>query len=151
MTTQQNHFYDMPSEQEAELAAASGRILAACTGQGDQAKLRLIDDNQEITVPIKAIHMLADILNQMALGNAISIIPIHAELTTQQAADFLNISRPYLISQILDAGKLPYHMAGNRRKIFFKDLMEYKAQQKAESKKTMARLAQLSQEMGLMD
>ena len=82
MATQQNHFYDMPSEQEAELAAASGRILAACTGQGDQTTLRLIDDNQEITVPIKAIHMLADILNQMALGNAISIIPIHAELTT---------------------------------------------------------------------
>lgn len=151
MATQQNHFYDMPSEQEAELAAASGRILAACTGQGDQAKLRLIDDNQEITVPIKAIHMLADILNQMALGNAISIIPIHAELTTQQVADFLNISRPYLISQILDTGKLPFHMAGNRRKIYFKDLMEYKALQKAESKKTLARLAQLSQEMGLME
>ena len=66
-------------------------------------------------------------------------------------ADFLNISRPYLISQVLDTGKLPFHMAGNRRKIYFKDLMEYKAQQKAESKKTMARLAQLSQEMGLME
>ena len=56
-----------------------------------------------------------------------------------------------MISQILDTGKLPFHMAGNRRKIYFKDLMEYKAQQKAESKKTMARLAQLSQEMGLME
>ena len=151
MSAQQNHFYDMPSEQEAKLAAASGRILAACVGKGSQAQLRLIDDDQEITVPIKAIHMLADILNQMALGNAISIIPIHAELTTQQAADFLNVSRPYLISQILDAGKLPFHMAGNRRKIYFKDLMAHKARQKAESNVAMTKLAQLSQDMGLME
>ena len=43
MAAQQNHFYDMPSEQEAELAAASGRILAACTGKGDPAKLPVID------------------------------------------------------------------------------------------------------------
>lgn len=147
---QQNHFYDMPSEQEAQLAADSGRILASCIGQGDQAKLRLSNVPQEINIPIKAIHMLADILNQMAQGNAISIIPIHAELTTQQAADFLNISRPYLINQILDTGKLAFHKAGNRRKIYFKDLMEYQAQQKAENKKTMEQLAQLSQDMGLM-
>lgn len=151
MATQRNHFYDMPNEQEAELAASSGRILAACTGKGDQTTLRLIDDNQDITVPIKAIHMLADILNQMALGNAISIIPIHAELTTQQAADFLNVSRPYLISNVLDAGLLPFHMAGNRRKIYFKDIMEYKAKKKAENRKTMAELAKLSQEMNLME
>lgn len=151
MATQRNHFYDMPNEQEAELAASSGRILAACTGKGDQTTLRLIDDNKDITVPIKAIHMLADILNQMALGNAISIIPIHAELTTQQAADFLNVSRPYLISNVLDAGLLPFHMAGNRRKIYFKDIMEYKAKKKAENRKTMAELAKLSQEMNLME
>jgi excisionase family DNA binding protein len=151
MSVQQNRFYDMPSEQDAKLAATSARILAACIGKGSQAQLRLIDDDQEITVPIKAIHMLADILNQMALGNAISIIPIHAELTTQQAADFLNVSRPYLISHILDAGKLPFHMAGNRRKIYFKDLMEHKVRQKAESNVAMAKLAQLSQDMGLME
>ena len=73
------------------------------------------------------------------------------ELTTQQAADFLNISRPYLISQVLDAGKLPFHMAGNRRKIYFSDLMEYKTQQKTESKRLWHGWLQLSQEMGLME
>lgn len=106
MTIQQNHFYDVPSELEAELAAASGRILTACIDKEDQVKLQLIDYSQEITVPIRSIRILVDILNQMALGCAISIIPIPAELTTQQAADFLNISRPYLIDKILDTGKL---------------------------------------------
>lgn len=148
MAVQQNHFFYMPSEHEAELVAASGRVLAACTGQGGRVKLRLIDDAQKITAPIKAIHIFADILNLMAEGTSVSITPIHAEQSTQEAADFLNVSRQYLISQILATGKLAFHMAGNRRKMYFKDLMEYKDQQKSESQKTMEQLAQLSQEMG---
>jgi excisionase family DNA binding protein len=151
MASQHNHLYDVPSEQESELAAAGGRMLAACIGSGERAKLRMIVAGQDITVPVQAVQMLADILKQMALGHAISIIPIHAELTTQQAADFLNVSRPYLIKNILDAGKLAYHMSGNRRKVLFKNLMEYKTKQKAESREAMAQLAKLSQEMGLMD
>lgn len=151
MASQQNHLYEVPSEQESELAAASGRMLAACIGKGKKAQLRMIVDDKDITVPVTAIHMLADILKQMALGNAISIIPIHAELTTQQAADFLNVSRPYLIKNILNSNKLAYHMAGNRRKVLFKDLMKYKAQQKETSKQAMVQLAQLSQEMDLME
>ena len=94
--------------------------------------------------------MLADILNQMAMGNAISIIPIHAELTTQQAADILSVSRPFLIKNILDEGKLAFHASGNRRKIYFKDLMQYKAQQKEESKQILAELAHMSQDAGMM-
>ncbi len=151
MASQQNHLYDAPSEQESELAASGGRMLAACIGSGEKGQLRMIVGDQDITVPVKAVQMLADILKQMALGNAISIIPIHAELTTQQAADFLSVSRPYLIKNILDTNKLPYHLSGNRRKVFFKDLMEYKAKQKAASKEAMTRLAKVSQEMELMD
>lgn len=151
MATKENHIYEMPSEQEAELAAAGSRILAACSGKGETATLRLIDNNTDLTVPVKAIHMLADILNQMAMGNAISIIPIHAELTTQQAADMLNVSRPFLINKILDEGKLPFHTSGSRRKIYFKDLMQYKQKQKEESKKILAELAQMSQDADMME
>ena len=122
MAAQEKHIYEIPNEQEVELAAAGSRILAACSGDGDTATLRIIDNDTDLTVPVKAIHMLADILNQMALGNAISIIPIHTELTTQQTADMLNVSRPFLIHKLLDAGKLKFHKAGSRRKIFLKDL-----------------------------
>jgi excisionase family DNA binding protein len=151
MSDSQKHTYSSPNKEEAQLAAASSRILAACHGSGDTAKLRLIDDNKDVTVPVKAIHMLADILEQMAAGNAISIVPVHAELTTQQAADFLNVSRPYLISNILDAGTLPFHMAGNRRKLYFKDVMAYKENQQQRSKRAMQALADLSQDLDLMD
>lgn len=68
--------------------------------------------------------MLVDILTQMAEGNAITLIPIHAELTTQEAANFLNISRPYLI-KILEEHKIPYHKVGTHHDVFksFEDLL----------------------------
>lgn len=151
MAAQERHIFDIPNDEEAKLAADSGRVLASCSGHGETATLRLIDDEKDITVPVKAIHMLADILNQMAQGNAISIVPIHAELTTQQAADILNVSRPYLIKNILDAGKLAYHKSGTRRKILYKDLLAYKNDDLAERKALMAELAKQAQELGMME
>jgi len=151
MAAQEKHIFEIPSDEEAKLAADSSRILAACSGQGDTATLRLIDDDKDITVPVKAIHMLADILNQMAQGNAVSIVPIHAELTTQQAADMLNVSRPYLIKNILDTGKMAYHKSGTRRKILYKDLLAYKNKDLEERKALMAELAKQAQELGMME
>jgi len=151
MSASKDHIYSPASQEEARLASDSARILAACHGHGNTARLRLIDDDKDITVPVKAIHMLADILQMMEQNQAVSIVPVNAELTTQQAADFLNVSRPYLISNLLDTGKLPFHMAGNRRKLYFKDLMDYKNKQRQESQQAMQALADMSQDLGLMD
>ncbi len=95
--------------------------------------------------------MLADILNQMAQGNAVSIVAIHAELTTQQAADILNVSRPYLIKKILDTGKLTYHKAGTRRKILYKDLMTYQNDDLKEREAILTELAEHAQEFAMME
>ncbi len=138
----------MPTEQEINLAAESSRMLAACIGKGDSARLRLIDGNADVTVPVSAIHMFVDILNQMAQGHAVSLVPVRAELTTQQAANILNVSRPYLV-KLLESGKIKFHKTGRHRRIRLEDLMEYVRQMDEDSRKAADELATQAQEEGM--
>ena len=133
------------TSREAELARESSRVLAACICKGPTARLRVFDDDGEIEVPVGALRMLVDILANMAAGNAMSLVPIHAELTTQQAADFLNVSRPHLVG-LLDRGALPHHKVGTHRRVTFRDLMTFREQNLAGSKEALAAQAQ---ELGL--
>src|SRR5262245_37955989 len=89
-----------PTPDDARLAAVSSRLLAKLRGGAKKGTVRLriqSDDEQEetIAIPLAAFRLLTDILSEMAQGNAITLIPIHAELTTQQAADLINVSRPF--------------------------------------------------------
>ena len=133
-----------PTEQEAKLAKESSRLLAACIGQGPTAKIRIIDAKGEFEVPVAALRMLVDILSHMAEGHAVSLMPIHAELTTQQAADFLNVSRPFVVS-LLEKKALPFHKVGTHRRILFKDLLEHRERMMTESKQLADELAAQAQ------
>jgi excisionase family DNA binding protein len=140
----------LPTEAEAILAKETSRVLASRKQSGEPLRLRMLDGPTENTVnlPASAVLMLVRILEEMARGNAVTLIPVHAELTTQEAADMLNISRPTLI-QLLDAGKIGFRKVGTHRRVRFEGLMEYKRRTDAERRAALAELAAYDQELGI--
>lgn len=137
----------LPSEAEAGLAKETSRLLASRLKKGAPMKLRL-DDEATVKLPAPAAALLVRILEEMARGNAVTIIPVHAELTTQEAADMLNISRPSLI-QLLEEGKIDYRRVGTHRRVRFEALMKYKRHVDEERRKALAELAAYDQELGI--
>jgi excisionase family DNA binding protein len=140
----------LPSEADAEVAKESSRVLAAFLSKKNTLRVRLLDDPRKETValPAPAVRLLVRILEETARGNAVTLIPVHAELTTQQAADMLNISRPSLI-QLLDEGKIEFRRVGTHRRVRFEALMAYKRAREAERRAALAELARYDQELGL--
>ena len=141
----------LPTEEEAKLAAEGSRKLAklaAIIGGGATAQLCLYDDGEKITVPISAIRLLADILAQMAQGNAVTLVPIEHTLTTQQAADLLNVSRPYLVN-LLEVGKIAFTKVGRHRRIKYQDLLAYMERIDEESRQALGELSREAQALGM--
>ncbi len=105
-------------------------------------------NHAKITFPFSAIKLLLEILTQMAEGNAITLIPIHVELTTQEAANLLNVSRPFLI-KLLEEGKIPFHKIGTHRRIRFIDLLHFKQHSNKISQKALDELVEQAQELDM--
>jgi len=103
---------------------------------------------QKLLLPATAIRLLLDLLTEMAAGNAITLIPVHAQLTTQQAADVLNVSRPFLVS-LLEQGKIPHVKVGTHRRILFEDLMRYKKDIDRERQKALDELVRESEKLNI--
>lgn len=110
-------------------------------------------DGSEIPIPEPIYKILAQVIPQLVSGNAVSIVPVGHLLTTQEAADILNVSRPYLV-KLLEKGTLPYERSddpGSHRRIKFVDLMKYKHKLNKEKRKHLKELTELSQDAGLYD
>lgn len=105
---------------------------------------------EEITLPESACRVLKEVVHQLAQGHAVAIMPVHMELTTQEAADLLNVSRQYLV-RLLEQGAIPFSKAGTHRRIRFGDLMAYKRERDVKRRQGLKRLTQLSEELGLYD
>ena len=117
-----------PSEADAVLARESSRLLATRKlNRRTSACIRFVDDGEgeTVSVPTSALRLFLHLLTEMSQGHSVTLVPTHAELTTQQAADILNVSRPYVV-KLLDEGKIPSRAVGKYRRIRFDDLMAYK-------------------------
>ncbi|MDB5339113.1 MAG: Helix-turn-helix domain protein [Planctomycetaceae bacterium] len=142
-----------PTAEDSLLAQESSRkftrFLAAKRKRPLKVRIQLEEASAEtISIPESAFRMLNDILTEMSKGNAVSLIPVHAEMTTQQAADFLNVSRPFLVEQ-LDKGQIPYRKVGTHRRVLFKDLLRYKQAMNKNRLQAIDELAAQAQELGM--
>ncbi len=142
----------LPTADESSEAKEAAKRVASLLRHKTSRTINLSPEGarrpeETIPVPREAFAFLLEILRQIANGNAVTIVPVHAELTSQEAADLLNVSRPYLI-KLLDEKKIPHRLVGTHRRIRFVDLVKYKQQDDAERQKALDELSALAQKHG---
>lgn len=137
----QSYAFELPTP---EAAKAALRVFSALPRRRTTSRTVQVSSDGEgrpvsATVPREAFELFLEILGQMANGNAVTIVPVQAELTTQQAADLLNVSRPFLVGLLAD-GKIPFRMVGAHRRVKAADLLAYQQRDEAGRKKVLDEL-----------
>ncbi len=137
-----------PSEMWPQDLAAFERVLEPLR-RGETAKL-IGPDGDAIELPEGVHDLLVTILENLKAGNGVTVIPMHAELTTVEAAELLNVSRPFLIKQ-LEAGALPHHMVGTHRRLRLSDVLAYRDRMDQRAEDALAAMTAEAEELGLYD
>ena len=141
---------DIPEPEDADLARVSAQALASrLAGHPKRVAIRFVEDSTEvIEIPLPAVRLLIELLNEMAQGNAVSLIPTNAELTTQEAADLINVSRGFLV-KLLERQEIPHRKVGTQRRVLFRDLKVYEMRNCRERSRALDELASEGQALGL--
>jgi len=141
-----------PGDVDAEVAErAARRITEYLDGHPDEELIEALGEvgsEDALVIPRATAVMFAQILDLLAQGSGVQIIPKEAELSTQQAAAMLNVSRPYLI-KLLESGQLPFRKVGRHRRIRFEDLMIYMRRDDLKRREAADKLAELSEDLDL--
>lgn len=143
------------TQAEAEMAATARTMLITALDHSKAKHIEITLDLADaqgnkapaITVPPRALRFLADILRQMALREPMLVIPQKAQMTTQGAASFLNVSRPFVIKEI-EAGRLKCHMVNTHRRIDFEELVRYQTEQRQRSEAALRRMHEIDEQLG---
>lgn len=141
----------LPTEKEVALAKEGSRELSMVMNTPDETQEITIcmgHSEKRVHLPASAVQMLMDILVNISQGNAVQVVPVHAELTTQQAADILMVSRPYLV-KLLDEKKIEHRKVGSHRRIRYNDLLKFKEQEERARKAVLDELAAEAQELDM--
>ena len=140
----------LPTIEEAEEAKISSRALSKYASN-DRLNMKIIlngNETEDLILPGSAVNMLLEVLTEMSKGNAMTLMPIDAELSTQQAAEILNVSRPYLVN-LLEQGEIAFRKVGTHRRVMAKDVFDYKQRVDSERLKALDELAIQAQECGM--
>ena len=141
----------VPTPEESKLARETFRKLTAHRSRAHKVDLLLSTGagrSEHAAVPKRALDLLAEILRQTAEGNAVAVLPVHQELTTQEAADLMNVSRPFIIA-LIEKEELPAHRVGSHRRIPLAAVLALKSKTDADRDKALDFLVAQSQELKL--
>ena len=138
----------IPSERDTALASRAGRKLTAWSDGADPVPARFGGAAAEpVDIPLSALRLLKEILDQMAHGNGVALTPLHAELTTRQAAELLQVSRTHLV-QLLDEGRIPCRKVGAHRRVRARDVLVYRRETEFSRREALDELTALDQSLG---
>ncbi|WP_247648160.1 helix-turn-helix domain-containing protein [Pannonibacter phragmitetus] len=139
-----------PTRQEAAVARVSEQALACHARDGAPLKLRVTghEETEVVELPAGAVTLLMEILKAMAAGQGVTVVPDDAELTTVQAAELLNVSRPFLI-KLLEEGKIPHRKVGKHRRALMQDVIAYKRIMDRRREEILDQLVAEAQEQGM--
>jgi len=142
----------IPTRKEQRIAQENKEILNRIAGKlkrsTKEIEIEVSGENDTIKIPVSALKHLNTIIDLTAQGKAITVNPVDAEITTQEAANLLNVSRPFVV-KLLEERKIPHKMVGSHRRIKLKDLLVYKQQMEKEREEALTELTRISQELGL--
>jgi excisionase family DNA binding protein len=142
----------VPSDQDAMLARTAQIVLEQTEPLETFLQVQINISGCELTtldLPPIVTRLLMDVLRETAAGKAVSLVSVDAEITTQEAASILNVSRPYVIGMV-DKGLLPMRMVGNQRRLPLRDVLAHKAENRATRHKALDDMAAIDQELGLI-
>lgn len=145
----------LDSREDVELAKAAQRCIVSALNHSHAVNIAILEDGVErledspiLKLPPKVLRLFADMLGSLAQGHAVAIMPKEMYVSTQEAAMFLNVSRPHLV-KMLDEGKLPYHKVGTHRRIKFEDVVAYKEERRKMSQTALQELVDQAQELDM--
>jgi excisionase family DNA binding protein len=151
MTALMDHAHEPAAPSAADTLAAreAARRLAPVLAESTATvELRIGGADEAVFVPAAAFRMFVHLLDEMASGNAVRLVPQNAELFTQEAAGILNVSRPHVV-RLLDEGRIPSHRVGTHRRVLFQDVMAYRDENRRARGAVLEKLSALDQELGL--
>lgn len=138
----------VPTERDVQLASQVMSELNTAKGRPPAKYMLSNSSGFQIELSEGAFTLLVQILTEMSKGNGIMVMPIHAELTTQQAADFLNVSRPFAIG-LLEKGEIPFRTVGRHRRVRLEDIMTYRKRVEEERLNALGELVDQAQELNM--